>query len=177
MSTVFLILSLFANSCKEKYINYILNDHSSYSCFITITIQDVTEIKRKVIIENYVLYRYLNEKEGIGQKKYQETIKRTLLYGEMLKIKDTLRWEEGFGEYRKDSVLEKVSQNDISSYLTTLFDEKGYLIRKFDEKGYFIPNNTINTNALICKLFEWLIPVRIDDITGDLYIEKSFKCN
>ena len=153
--------------CEEKYVDYVLEDFSETSCFLVLNIQDINGRKEKVVIQNHDLYNYLKRKQGIKKKDYTQKLHNILLTNETLQISDTLLWQNGFSKYFEDGKVQVAASKGRDYFLKSFFYDDGDL--KDD--------STLSLNAIIGKLFEWNIPIRVDCISGSLLAVKSFNCN
>ena len=68
-----------ADTCKEKYLSFILENGFSYrSYYLNIYVQDSTKKKYSVVVTSYDLYEVLNKETGIDRTGYIAVVKKSL---------------------------------------------------------------------------------------------------
>lgn len=179
-----------------KYIDRVV-DYSdcTYCYFISLNIKTDAYVG-KVIIENDNLYTFLHESSGMTKMRYNHFIKSLLQSGKSLEIKKaTLNPATKNLEVKgipgvhfsivqePDAEVRELFQKGCVATITNLFNVNipnpiaqncEALLRAQNDRTFLMrrPINPKSEPALVAQLFEWNVPVRLDDLSGRLVIVK-----
>jgi len=196
---IILLLIQLAVAQSDGFYNTILDYENCRDCyFIAVKVESEPYIG-KVIVENDDLQDFINKTQSLDKSKYKEYIKDILLNkkniivenayidktGLFLNVKDIS--EQKFRLLGESNEVDNISSNGCVSFVKYFF--LGESLSSIDNIkstscSEFIRNQNKNLflsqldlgfkeeNVIINKLFEWEIPVRMDDYSGLLTIRK-----
>jgi hypothetical protein len=153
-------------SCMSQnpvFINKIISDFETNSCFIVFRVQ-TSEYIGEVFVPNEGLYYYYQKTKGFSKEEYKSFVKKQIFRSGPLIVSDTLNLNNW--DFKK--IL------NIESVLVNAKKGEAYFINKyFDNKKVLKDGITDDEKAaIIQKLFEWGIPSKIDDETGYLILSR-----
>jgi hypothetical protein len=138
----------------------VLDDFGNKSYFIALNLKS-TVYKGRVIIENNDLYNYLNKTRAWDKISYKSKLESILIHRRTLIVNSTdlIKWK-----FIRVSEVNNVYLNankGINSFISSYFE--GTLF-KYDVRED-------EMHAVINQLFYWKIPVRFDNVTGQLMLD------
>lgn len=159
---IFLCLTVFV-SCTEKdnsFFDKVLSDFGQHSDFIAIDIRS-HQYKGRVIIENNDLYTLLNTTKGWNKTVYKSKIEKLLLHRRTLNIGNTDLIKYKFFKVKEINKVYLSASKGVNSFLNDYFSGKVFNYSVAEEEMY----------AVINQLFYWNIPVKFDNISGQLLLD------
>jgi hypothetical protein len=151
-------------SCADKdpeFFNKMLGDFNKHSYFIAIDIRS-DEYRGRVIVENNDLYTFLNKTRGWDTQKYKYMIKKIIIHGRTLKIKNTASLSL---KYIKVKEINKV-------YLNANKGADSFIKYYFNGRVFKYDISVDEMNAVINQLFYWRIPIKIDDSADQFMLDE-----
>lgn len=159
---IFLCLTVFV-SCTEKdnsFFDKVLSDFGQHSDFIAIDIRS-HQYKGRVIIENNDLYTLLNTTKGWNKTVYKSKIEKLLLHRRTLNMGNTDLIKYKFFKVKDINKVYLSASKGVNSFLNDYFSGKVFNYSVAEEEMY----------AAINQLFYWNIPVKFDNISGQLLLD------
>ncbi len=157
---IFVVMLTFL-SCSNTFYEKVLNDISTQSPFISITLRELDGTLSDIIVKNDDLYFYLIKKKDIEKYEYIDFLNDLLMNSKPLVLNESMSDKMRFTKVDLDKSVENISKKGKNYFVEYFF--KGTVM---NEK--VTTDNQIN--SIIKKLFEWEIQTTIDDESGYLII-------
>lgn len=148
-----------SDSCKSKYIDYILKrGYSRSSYFLHVNIIDREGKQAEVVVANEDLFPILMEEQKMDEVKLNQLIKNSILQNFPLKLKKAIHEYDNsnsiFLACTEDREVERVA-----------FKGSEYFIKYFYSGGIQGPADEIKVNyaTVIKQLFAWNIPIKFSE--------------
>lgn len=200
LGLIFVLLSI--QTCfgqSNKFYDTVLNyEKCRYCYFLSIDVES-EKYKGKVVIENDDLYSFLSKTRGFNKNQYKEFMKDLLSNNKKLGIENASLDKTGFfinikgiseNNFRvvKDAndvediaakgcvpiIVHYFLGQTLESIGNFVSEDCGEYVKKQKDNLLLINHVGIREqNAIISRLFEWQIPVRIDDLSGLLIIKPA----
>lgn len=168
MTNILINLAMFlcvdTQMCADQYFDRLLSNYSIHSYYIQLDIKDVNGNEFKIITQNHLLYDFLKTEKGLSKEDYRLLVKSKLLNKQYLII-DTSKFSS-FYVLMKDTCVAKMISKGRDSFIDHYFYNDGELRQEIDHE---IP-------TIISILFDWMVPIRVDDESGNILVVRSFKC-
>jgi hypothetical protein len=152
-------------SCIEKdntFYDKVLNDFSKHSDFIAIDIKS-HQYNGRVIIENNDLYTLMNQTKGWDKTVYKSKIERLLIHRRSLNIGNTDLIKAKFLKVKQINKVYISASKGVNSFISDYFSGKVFNYSVAEDEMY----------AVINQLFYWSIPVKFDDVSGQLLLDNQ----
>jgi hypothetical protein len=162
-SIITLLSALLFSSCSTNnnaFYDKVLSDFGVRSYFIALDISS-SAYNGRVIIENNDLYNFMNKTKGWDKKRYSSGMKKILVRKRVLKINDTdlLKWKF-------------IQVKEITSvYLNTNKGANTFIKNYFNGSVFKYEVDFDEMHAVINQLFYWKIPVKFDNVSGELLLD------
>jgi hypothetical protein len=150
-------------SCSENHNEFydkVLSDFGKNSYYIALEIRS-DSYKGRAIIENNNLFNFMTQTKRLDKNSYETRMKKLLVHRRALKINnsDLLKWK--FIPVKESARVYLNANKGVNSFVMNYFSGTVF---KYDV-------NEDEMNAVINQLFYWNIPVRNDNVTGDLMLD------
>ena len=161
---IFLLNYFLAPPSDSTFYNVVTADRSHCYIAVNTSIKDSTA---RVVIPNDELFLYFNERKGFNRKQYKEFIIPVLKGNLTVPIDSIDLGKYDFKKINDNHTVNKYAKMGIDEFL------KHYFTKIEDKRMLSIANkNLIGSEEadVINALFNWRIPVTVDDETGFLII-------
>lgn len=157
----FFLIAVF--SCTEKdnsFYDKVLGDFGRHSDFIAIDIRS-HQYTGRAIIENNDLYTFLNNTKGWDTTVYKSKIEKILLHRRKLNLGNADLLKAKFFKVREMNTVYLKAAKGVNSFISDYFDGTVF--------NYSVPEDEMY--AVIDQLFYWNVPVKFDNISGQLLLD------
>lgn len=162
MKALLLTLLFSCMQSDSTFLDKVLNDFDSYSYFIALDVE-TPNYNGKIIVENEDLYYVFQKTKGINSKEeYKTEVKEAILKKSALPL--------NISDFKECKIYQALKNGAVDSIVTKGKDR--FIAHYFDGRVLKDGISDDERNAIIVKLFEWEIPVKIDDETGYLVISR-----
>lgn len=152
-------------SCSEKdnsFFDKVLNDFGKHSDFIALDIKS-HQYRGRVIIQNNDLFTLLNNAKGWDKAVYKSKIEKIIIHRRTLNIGNTDLLKAKFLKVKEINKVSLSASKGINSFLNEYFSGKVFNYSVAEDEMYSVIN----------QLFYWNIPVKLDDISGQLLLDNQ----
>jgi len=163
----FLLFACFiaVSSCTEKdnsFYDKVLTDFGKHSDFIALDIKS-HQYRGRVIIENNDLFTLLNNTKGWDKTVYKSKIEKLIIHRRILNIGNTDLLKAKFLKVKEINKVYLSASKGVNSFLNEYFSGKVFNNSVAEDEMYSVIN----------QLFYWNIPVKLDDISGQLLLDNQ----
>ena len=159
-----LLLTMLLSACMQPadslFYSKLVNDFDRNSLFISINMEFL-DYKGRVIVENDDLFNYLSKTRKIDKEQYKKLITQKLKKNEAIVFLNSKVSSE-FSKVVSLPIVNKNDQMNPEEFIKQYFNGRVLKDGISDEER----------TAIVQKLFDWKIAVKIDDETGYLIIVK-----
>ncbi len=162
-SIFILLFVMLFSSCSTNdtaFYDKVVSDFDVTTYFIAIDIRS-SAYNGRVIIENNDLYNFLNKTKGWDTLSYKSNMKKILVHRRVLKINNTdlLKWKF-------------IQVKEVTSvYLNANKGANSFIKNYFNGSVFKYGVDYEEMHAVINQLFYWKIPVKFDNVSGELLLE------
>jgi hypothetical protein len=159
---IILMLILLNTSCSNNnspFYDKVLSNLGKSSYYIALNIRS-SSYKGRAVIKNTDLYNFIRKTDPRDTATYVSRIRKILVHGRTLNIgnADPAKWNFHKVKYINSVILN--ANKGVDSFIAIYFD------------GVAIRSDLLedDTDAVINQLFFWHIPVKYDDVSGEVML-------